>query len=500
MLPFVYKTGVDRYKTDRNNHAARVNVGKEASLTLLLICIKHRNTDRALKHLIKHPLLWLFVLQACTSSPEPAPSVNIGSLEQLAIATLRDRSYGSSLQIEKIIATDPHMTAIASYDSDGLRLYTRIDIPSSAPPLEGYPVVVFVHGWMGIEAAPSMTFYVDDDSNYDRMIDVYVDADFAVLTPGWRGHGTVDGVPADGIEFMQAWDNSSYLSPVFYAIDILNLLDSLDTLQEAEFDLENINMVSHSQGGDVALIALAIAGEGSGVKNEWSAASFWSGCFPSRDTQFHTYSPMEKTPEAFLSGDGSWNGTAVGADGQVNPNFVFGYPPDWIGTPNPDEWTWQKDVWSTRTVAELMQVRLQTMYDAINSQVADISDATYELRAGPDGSTAIVHDPRIAAALSRVDAFNMAEFLTEPVTLQYSDRDFYSFPEWNIALCERINSAGGECHDFEYAENTHSLGVSEHRWFSSEAAVPGFETAIQRDIELFRRAVSDRNTHAESDH
>jgi pimeloyl-ACP methyl ester carboxylesterase len=439
-----------------------------------------------LKHLMKLPLVLFFLLHACASPSNPAPSVNIGSLDQLAIANLRERSYGSILRIEKRLATDQYTTAIASYESDGLRLYARVDIPGSDVPIGGHPVVIFVHGWMGIEAAPSMNFYVDDNSNYDRMIDAYIDAGFVVLTPGWRGHGTLDGVAADGIEFMQAWDNSSYLSPVFYAIDVLNLLDSLDTLKDAELNLENINMVSHSQGGDVALIALAIAGENSSVKNEWSAASFWSGCFPSRDTQFRTYSPMEKTPEAFLSGDGSWNGTAIGADGEANPNFVFGYPPDWIGTPNPEEWTWQKDVWSTRTVAELMQVRLQTMYDAINSQVADISDATYELIAKPDGSTTIRHDPRIAAALLKVDAFNMAEFLTEPVALQHSDRDFYSFPEWNADLCERIDSAGGECHDFEYAENTHSLGVSEHSWFSGPDAVAGFAIALQRDIALFR--------------
>jgi hypothetical protein len=438
-----------------------------------------------LKHLIKHSLVWLFVLQACTSSPEPASAVNIGSLDQLAIATLRDRGYGSSLQIEKRVSADPHMTAIASYDSDGLRLYTRVDIPPSAPPLEGYPVVVLVHGWMGIEAAPSMNFYVDDDSNYDRMIDAYVDAGFAVLTPGWRGHGTVDGVPADGIEFMQAWDNSSYLSPVFYAIDVLNLLDSLDTLKEAELDLESINMVSHSQGGDVALIALAIAGEDSGVKNEWAAASFWAGCFPSRETQFRTYSPMEKTAEAFLSGDGSWNGTAVSANGEVNRNFVFGYPPDWIGTPHPNSWTWQNDVWSTASVEQLLELRLQTMYNAINSQVAEISNAKFEVRSEPDGRFAIIHDQRISDALSRVDAFDMEEFLTERIALQHSDRDFYSFPEWNADLCKRVNAAGGECHDFEYTENTHSLGVSEHSWFSSENAVAGFQLATQRDIALF---------------
>jgi hypothetical protein len=407
-------------------------------------------------------------------------------LDNLSISTLRERAYGgSTLKIEKTLASEPYMSHMASYTSDGLRVYSRIDIPSTAAPKDGYPVVIFVHGWVGIDAAPELQFYFNDDSNYDAMIDAYVEAGFVVMTPGWRGHGTVNGVPAEGIEFMRAWDNSSYLSPVFYAIDVLNLLDSLTSFDAASLSLDDINMVSHSQGGDVALIALAIAGEGSMVANQWSAASFWSGCFPARATQFVTYASMERTPQAFLSGDGTWNGTAVGANGEVNPDFVFGYPPHWISTPHPKEWTWQNDSWSTATVAEVLALRAEQMYAAINTQVRDIGDASYELRVEANGKTTVSHDPRVAAAWSGIDAFDMEEYLSEPISLQHSDRDFYSFPEWNTDLCARVNSADGTCYDFEYAENTHSLGVSEHRWFSGADAVAGFSTAIQRDIALF---------------
>jgi hypothetical protein len=421
-----------------------------------------------------------------TGCETPEASSRIDSLDSLSISALRDRTYGgSTLTIEKTLAQKPYVSHMASYQSDGLRVYSRIDIPSAAMPKNGYPVVIFVHGWMGIDAAPDTQFYFNDDSNYDAMIDAYIEAGFVVMTPGWRGHGTVNGVPADGIKSMRAWDNSSYLSPVFYAIDVLNLLDSLSSFDSTSLNLNNINMVSHSQGGDVALIALAIAGEGSRVANQWSAASFWAGCFPTRATQFLTYASMEKTPQSFLSGDGSWNGTAVGANGEANPDFVFGYPPDWIATPHPEDWTWQNDSWSTATVAEVLALRSEQMYTAINTQVRDIDDATYELRVEADGRTTVIHDPRIAAAMSRIDAFDMEEYLSEPISLQHSDRDFYSFPEWNADLCARVNSADGTCYDFEYPGNTHSLGVSEHRWFSSADAVAGFATAVRRDIALF---------------
>jgi pimeloyl-ACP methyl ester carboxylesterase len=412
-------------------------------------------------------------------------SPGIESLDDLSINTLRQRSFGSSINIELQPASGGHDTFIASYTSDGLRVYSRIDVPASPVPEGGFPVVLFVHGWAGIEAARASNFYLDDDSNYQAMIASYVEAGFVVFTPGWRGHGTVNGVPADGIEFMQAWDNGSYLSPVFYAIDVLNLLDSLATFDKAALNLGNVNMVAHSQGGDVALLALAIAGEGSGVATGISSASIWSGCFPSRFTQLETYEAMQKSPEAFLAGDGSWNGTPVAASGATNPNFVFAYPADWIGTPHVKEWTWQRDTFSIPTVADALEKKLGEMYDAINRFVADIDDADYELRRPPNDKVEIVHDDRVRNAMSKIDAFYMEEYLTEPLALQHSDRDFYSFPEWNADLCARVNRAGGTCHDFEYVGNTHSLRISENQWFSGTDSVPGFETAILRDIALF---------------
>jgi pimeloyl-ACP methyl ester carboxylesterase len=432
-------------------------------------------------------LVWLFagMLAACMSVDDAHTSATIKSLDDLSINTLRRRSYGSSMSIEAQPAHHDHDTFIASYRSDGLRVYSRIDVPASPVPEGGFPVVLFVHGWAGIEAAPASNFYLDDDSNYQAMIASYVAAGFVVFTPGWRGHGTVNGVPADGIEFMQAWDNGSYLSPVFFAIDVLNLLDSLSTFDNARLDLENVNVVAHSQGGDVALLALAIAGEGSGVATGISAASIWSGCFPSRFTQLETYAPMQRTPEAFLAGDGTWTGTPTSASGATNPNFVFGYPADWIGTPHVEEWTWQRDTFSMPTVADVLDLKLGEMYGAINQYVGDIDDAEYELRRSPGSKVEIVHDDRVRAAMSNIDAFFMEQYLTEPLALQHSDRDFYSFSEWNADLCARVNRAGGTCHDFEYAGNTHSLHISENRWFSGDKAVPGFDTAIRRDIALF---------------
>lgn len=412
-------------------------------------------------------------------------NVGIPDLKFLSIEALRNRSYGDSLTIEKTISGLPHQSYLASYSSDGLNLYSRIDLPITPMPEAGYPVVIFVHGWRGIETAPTLEFYYDPESYYHDMVGAYREAGFAVFVPGLRGHGTVNDVPAEGIEYMAAWDNGSYLSPIFYAIDVLNLIDSLSTFDKARLNLNNINLSGHSQGGDVVLTTLAVAGEGSSLQQNIHAASIWAGCIAPRFVQLETYAPMQKSTQAFVSGDGDWTGSAMGNNGVTNPHFIFPYPSDYIGTMNQAEWTWQNDSWSDQAVADVLRTKLDEMYSAINTHVTNINDASFELVASDNQATKIIHDPRVRSALNQVDAFSMEQYLTEPVALHHSDQDFYSLPAWNEDLCKRINNANGKCEDYTYIENTHSLRVSEHAWFSSENAIEGLPIALQRDTALF---------------
>lgn len=429
----------------------------------------------------------LAALAACPSEPETlaANDPRVRSLDELSVESLRNRSYGSDIRIVKAVDSRPNPSFLAAYDSDGLRVYTRIDLPADAAPDDGYPIVILIHGWVGIDNAPSIDFWYDTDSNYGQMIEAYVAAGFAVLVPGWRGHGTVEGIPADGIEFMRAWDNGSYVSPVFYAIDVLNLIDSVGKIDVAPLDLDRINLVAHSQGGDVALTVLGVAGESSKLRNGISAASIWSGNIPPRMVQLETFWPMQTSPQAFLAGDGTWTGTASGSDGSVNPHYVFGYPADWIETPDPAAWTWQKDVWSNATVADALRVKLEQMYKAINDNVLEISDARYDMDLHDGSRTTIAHDARVIEGLSQIGAYDQEQYLSETLALHHSDRDFYSLPEWNAYLCRRANQAGGLCFDFTYPGNTHALRMSDHEWYSPAGTVEGFAIAIRRDIALF---------------
>lgn len=434
------------------------------------------------------------------------------SLKELTVPELRNRFFGSTIEYtsrlgsnkgeseySKIYSKDgsaSYNSYLAAYHSDELRLYTRVDIPASPPPISGYPVLIFTHGYVGIEEAPTFHFSYTDKSMYAELIDAYVDAGFIVLTPGYRGHGVANGIQAEGIDYMEKWDNGSYVSPIFYAIDVLNLLDGVQSLEDIEWPDEQppitinprkIFLAGHSQGGDVALNVLAVAGEGSKVKNQIRSASIWSGTFPDRITQANTYFPMQSTSEAFTSGDGSWTGTAIGADGSVNPNFIFGYPSDWIETPDPSIWTWQNKTWFHSSVADALQSKFGEMYSTLTDHTRDFDNPQFNIRKLKNGRLEASHDPDVLALMQSLGAFRHAQYITEPLNLHVPDQDFYSLPEWNEDLCDRIKGANGKCQVFIYPQNNHGLRLSKHNWFSGPDAQEGYHQMIERDILHFRQ-------------
>jgi dienelactone hydrolase len=468
---------------------------------------------RGLAVLAALPLV-LLAFPVCAVGAGPAGSdaqhgapATIASLGDLSVETLRRRDYGSTLRIvqrldgpalSKRIARGRY---VAEYRSDGLRVFTRIDVPAAPMPPDGYPAVVFMHGWVSNDEAAAFDFATGADSPSARLIDAFVAAGFVVLYPGFRGYGTVDGRAAEGAEFLTTWNNASYLAPIFFAVDALNLLDGLDSLAKVDWrewgqaearavriDPRRIHVGGHSQGGDVALTVLAVAGEGSRLRTAVASGSIWAGCFATRFRQLETYGPMQSTVEAFMSGDGTWNSTATGADGRVNPNFVFGWPPDSIVTVdrNSPEWTWQNDTWSVPTVAEVLRLKYAEMYATLNRHVADLGGVSVRVETAEDGRARAVHDPVVAAAMDRIGGFGYPQYLLEPLALHASDRDFYSPPEWNQDLSRRIDAAGGRSTVHVYPGNTHSLGVSPHAWFSGPGTRAGFEQMLERDIALFR--------------
>ena len=126
-------------------------------------------------------LFWIMAIlvAACdvgSSAGTPAESgasIHLPSLETLSIPSLRQREYGSDPKIEAVL---DGRQSVASYLSDGNRIYARIDIPTGPPPADGFPAILFVHGWVGREAAPDYSFEHDPTTVYGRMIEAWTEA------------------------------------------------------------------------------------------------------------------------------------------------------------------------------------------------------------------------------------------------------------------------------------------------------------------------------------
>ncbi|MGB0907521.1 MAG: alpha/beta hydrolase [Maricaulaceae bacterium] len=431
----------------------------------------------------------------------------IGSLTELSVPALQQRSYGS---VPKLISVNDeacvkpnssrslpqhsknYQSYMVEFSSDGIKQYGRITLPNEPSSESGYPVVLFLHGWVGMENAPKYSIGCDPASMYAELTDGFARAGFAVVSPGYRGHGAVDNLPAEGIEYLEAYDQGAGLSTTFYAIDSLNFvagLKSAGTLtfsgRDIDLDFSKFNLVGHSQGGDVGLTYLAVTSASENMHLAPQQAALWAGAFVDRTTMLTELFPVENTAQAFLSGDGSWTGTAIGQNGEVNPNFVFGYPADYIGDPNPSGWDdWQKESWSFPTVESAVLNRTSKMYSDLSTYVGDVENPDFIVSVLPDGGVSILHDEAIKKGLDQIGGYNFAEHITQPLSLHISDQDFYSQPKWNMDLCNRVNAGGGRCKVHIYPHNTHGMRASS-QWFSPEGTLDGYPLMMSRYVSQF---------------
>ena len=182
----------------------------------------------------------------------------------LSIKGLQERYYKSTLTFEKKIAsTNTYNSELVSYLSDSLKVYALITIPKTEKPKNGYPVLVFGHGFhpepkkYGVSAKTGKDWRPGD--YYRGIPEAYAKEGYLVVTPDYRGHNI-----SEGFEYTK----TSYLASTYYAIDVLNLISVLKEIENV--DTNNLFYLGHSMGGDVGLKMLL-------ATNQIKAASIWSG-------------------------------------------------------------------------------------------------------------------------------------------------------------------------------------------------------------------------------
>lgn len=180
-----------------------------------------------------------------TSTPRPTPE------HPLMIDVMRRQSYpGSEMVIEQVLEPGENYDRyIASYMSEGNKIYGLLTRPFGQKPPTGWPVILFNHGYIEPEKYRTTERYVE-------YVNYFARAGYMVFRSDYRGHGNSEG-EAGGV----------YSTPN-YTADVLNALAAVKTLPSA--DPNRIGMWGHSMGGYITLRSMV-------VSDEIKAGVIWGG-------------------------------------------------------------------------------------------------------------------------------------------------------------------------------------------------------------------------------
>ena len=174
-----------------------------------------------------------------TKTPRPTPTRTMEqALGPYTIAGLREHDFESGRITvgEPVLETENFIRYPISYPSDGLIITGILQIPTVGEP--PYPVIVMNHGFF------SRYIYFSGDGT-DRAAEFLNRKGYLTVSSDYR-----------------SWGDSETGESLFYsglAIDVINLMDALPSIPEA--DTERIGMWGHSMGGGITAKVLTILGD-----------------------------------------------------------------------------------------------------------------------------------------------------------------------------------------------------------------------------------------------
>lgn len=209
-------------------------------------------------------LLVIFLILIGVIKISNKPVVNINQQTQaeitnpLMISEMRKKQYpGSDLVIEEKLSSNNNYTQyLASYLSDGLKIFGLLTIPVGQKPQNGWPVIIFNHGYLTPQTYTTTGRYI-------AHVDGFARNGYIVFKPDYRGHGNSQGTP-----------EGAYYSPG-YATDVLNAVATLKKYKDANPD--KLGMWGHSMGGNITLRDIMVD------TKDIKAAVIWGGVVGSYD-------------------------------------------------------------------------------------------------------------------------------------------------------------------------------------------------------------------------
>lgn len=230
-------------------------------------------------------------------------------LHPLSIEYLRKQEYpGSDVVIEQTLTPGSNYNRyIASYKSDGLKIYALLTVPFGDKPKGGWPVIVFNHGFIPPAEYRTTEKYIDYTDAFSRN-------GYILFRPDYRGHGNSEGTAAGG------YGSSAY------TIDVLNAVSSIKRLKDPSnvnsqlliVNAEVIGMWGHSMGGHITLRNMV-------VNKDVKAGVIWAGVVASYPDLINSWrrTPSVTGTQPLSGGRAGWRQGLIQQYGSPEDNPEF---------------------------------------------------------------------------------------------------------------------------------------------------------------------------------
>ncbi len=164
------------------------------------------------------------------------------------LRSLEIESSGITVESE-LPESNNYRSYIASYLSEGNKVFGLLTVPTTEKPENGYPAIVFNHGYIPPKEYETTTGYV-------AYVDYLARNGFVVFKIDYRGNGNSEG-DASGTYFSSA-----------YTIDAISAVKSLQKYEQV--NPGRIGMWGHSMAGNLLLRSML-------VSEEIKAGAIWAG-------------------------------------------------------------------------------------------------------------------------------------------------------------------------------------------------------------------------------